>query len=248
MTCPYDPVVPIISIMHLQLACPNCATSIKAENINITELVAKCHHCHHVFSFSNEIKAAPRNRQEIMLPDGFEAYTTLSGLDIEFSWRRSTKGLGFFIFFALFWNGILSIFVLAALLSGEYQILLFTSIHSLVGIGLIYYILSVLLNKTYIMVSRRQIMVEHRPIRLPFYRNRNIDAADLDQLFIQKYVSSKTNGRPNYAFSVVAKVRTGSEITLIKGLRQPEQATYIEQQIEKFLQIDDRAVEGEWQA
>lgn len=232
--------------MHLQLACPNCATPIKAENINITSLVAKCHHCNSVFNFSNNLEVASRNRPEIMLPTGFEAYTTLSSLDIEYNWKQTSKGLGFFIFFALFWNGILSIFVVMALLTGEYQILLFTSIHLLVGIGLIYYILSVLLNKTYILVSRREIQVEHRPLRLPFYANRNISAMDLDQLFISKYVSSKTNGRPNYAFSVIARLRTGSEVTLIKGLRQPEQATYIEQQIEKFLNIEDRAMEGEF--
>lgn len=232
--------------MHLQLACPNCAIAIKAENINITSLVAKCHHCNSVFNFSNNLEVASRNRPEIMLPTGFEAYTTLSSLDIEYNWKQTSKGLGFFIFFALFWNGILSIFVVMALLTGEYQILLFTSIHLLVGIGLIYYILSVLLNKTYILVSRREIQVEHRPLRLPFYANRHISAMDLDQLFISKYVSSKTNGRPNYAFSVIARLRTGSEVTLIKGLRQPEQATYIEQQIEKFLNIEDRAMEGEF--
>jgi hypothetical protein len=232
--------------MHLQLAGPNCATSIRSENINITGLVAKCHHCNSVFNFSEELKAAPRNRPEIMLPPGFEAFSSLSTLDIEFSWKQTSKGLGFFIFFALFWNGIISIFVVTALVTGKYEMLLFTSIHLLVGISLIYYILTVLLNKTYILVSRREIVIEHRPLRLPFYPNRTISAMDLDQLFISKYVSSRTNNRPNYAFSVVARLRTGSEITLLKGLRYPEQATYIEQQIEKFLNIEDRAMEGEF--
>lgn len=217
-----------------------------ADHINITSLVAKCHHCNSVFNFSDNLEMASRNRPEIMLPIGFEAYTTLSTLDIEFSWKQSTKGLGFFIFFALFWNGILSIFVITALATGAYEMLLFTSIHLLIGISLIYYILTVLLNKTYILVSKREILVEHRPLRLPFHPNRSISAMDLDQLFISKYVSSRTNGRPNYAFSVMARLRTGSEIKLVKGLRQPEQATYIEQQIEKFLHIEDRAIEGEY--
>lgn len=232
--------------MHLQLACPNCATSIKAENINITSLVAKCHHCNSVFNFTEKLAVASRNRPEIMLPTGFEAYSTHSSLDIEYKWRQTSKSLGFFIFFALFWNGILSIFVITALVTGEYQMLLFCSIHLLVGISLIYYILTILFNKTYILVSQREILVEHRPLRIPFYGNRTISAMDLDQLFISKYVASKTNGRPNYAFSVMARLRTGSEVTLLKGLRFPEQATYVEQQIEKFLNIEDRAMEGEF--
>lgn len=233
--------------MQLQLACPNCATSIKAEHINITDLVAKCHHCNSVFSFSNDIQpAARRHRTEIMLPTGFETFHTLSTLDIEFNWRQSAKGLGFFIFFALFWNGILSIFVVLALVTGAYEILLFASIHLLIGIALIYYILTVILNKTHIIVSRNKILVEHRPLRLPFYPNRILTATEVDQLFIKRYASSRTNGQPNYAFSVEARLRTGSDLTLVKGLRQPEQATYIEQQIEKFLHIDDRSMEDEW--
>lgn len=232
--------------MHLQLACPNCATPIRSEDININELVAKCHHCHSVFSFSRELSVQNRHRIEVMLPPGFEAFNTLSALDIEITWRQTTKGIGFFIFFALFWNGILSIFIVTALVTGAYEMILFTSLHLLIGLGLIYYILSVMLNKTYIFVSRREISVEHRPIRLPFYPNRSITAMDLDQLFVQKYVSGKTNGRPNHAFSVIARMRTGSDITLVKGLRQPEQATYVEQQIEKFLNIEDRVIEEEW--
>ena len=231
----------------MQLACPNCATSIQADNINIKDLVAKCHHCNNVFSFTpNDLPAPVRNRPEIMLPTGFDAFNTLSALDVEISWRRTTKGLGFFVFFTLFWNGILSIFVVTALLTGAFEMLLFTSLHLLIGIGLLYYVISVLLNKTYVYVSQREISIEHRPLRMPFYPNRNLLATDLDQLYVKKYTNSKTNGRPNYAYSVVARMNTGSEVTLVKGLRMPEQATYLEQQIEKFLRIEDRAMEEEW--
>lgn len=233
----------------MQLACPNCATSILADNVNIKDLVAKCHHCNNVFGFTNSDLPAPeRNRPEIMLPSGFEAYNSLSALDIEISWRRTSKSMGFLIFFTLFWNGILSIFVVTALATGAYEMLLFTSIHLLVGIGLLYFVIATLLNKTYVYVSRREISIEHRPLRIPFYPNRNLQATDLDQLYVKKYSSGKTNGRTNWAFSVVARMRTGSDVTLVKGLRMPEQATYLEQQIEKFLTIEDRAMEEEWTA
>ena len=232
--------------MHIHLACPNCATPTRAENINIKDLVAKCHHCNSVFSFTDDLPKPVRNRPEIMLPHGIEAFHSLSALDIEISWRQTTKNLGFLIFFALFWNGILSVFVVTALVTGEYEMLLFTSLHLLVGISLIYFIITVLLNKTFIYVSRREISVEHRPLRVPFYPNRRIQAMDLDQLFVQRYVNGKTNGRTNHAFSVTARMRTGSDVKLVKGLRQPEQAAYVEQQIEKFLHIEDRAVDDEW--
>ena len=232
--------------MHLQLRCPNCATPTKAENINISSLVAKCHHCNSIFSFSENLPAAPRDREEIMLPPGIEAFHSLSVLDIEVSWRHSTKNFGFFVIFALFWNAILSVFVIAAIASGEYEMLLFTSIHLLIGVSLIYYILTALVNKTYIYVSRKEISVEHRPLPLPFYKNRHIQNIDLEQLFVEKYANGKTNNRPNYAFSLTARMKTGSNIRLVKGLKQPEQATYLEQQIEKYLNIEDKAVDDEW--
>jgi hypothetical protein len=40
-------------------------------------------------------------------------------------------------------------------------------------------------------------------------------------------------------------VRDGTDVKLIGGLEKPEQAVYIEQQIESFLGIVDHPVQGE---
>lgn len=232
--------------MSVQLNCPNCHHLIHSDDINIDKTLAKCRKCHHVFDFSEHLGPPARHRAPVLLPPGFEAFHTLSALNIEIKWRHTTKGMGFFIFFTLLWNGILSIFILTALISGAYEILIFTGLHLLVGVGLLYYVIAVFINKTYVWVSRREINIEHRPLRLPFYPNRTISASDLEQLFIRKYVSSRTNGRPNYAFSVEARLKNGQDVSLVKRLGNADQAAYLEQQIEKFLNIDDKPIMEEW--
>ncbi len=233
--------------MQIQLECPNCGAAIRAEDININQLVAKCNQCHTLFGFDTMLKQVERHRAEVPLPPGIEALSYLSELDIQISWRK-TSNAGFFIFFTIFWNAVLVPFIIIALTQGEWIILLFISLHLLVGLSLLYYTLSVLFNTTYIRVNHQEVVIEHRPLKMPFYPDRRAPVQDIDQLFIDKYVESRTNNRPNFAYAVRAVLKSNSDkrIPIIKGLKNKEQARYIEQEIERFLNIKDRPVEGEW--
>ncbi|GJM35165.1 MAG: hypothetical protein DHS20C18_41660 [Saprospiraceae bacterium] len=232
--------------MHLQLNCPSCNSEIRAEDINIDKVLAKCAQCNAVFNFEKVLRQPSHKRQEVLLPVGIESFQTNFELDFEINWRKTSKGLGFFLFFTLFWNGIVGIFVVAGLATGQYGMLLGISIHLLIGIGLLYYVLATMLNTTYITVGHRELTVEHRPLRFPFYPNRYLPISDIEQVFIERYVASKSNNSPNFAFRVKLIDRNKKRIDLIKGLKHPDQALYIEQEIEKFLKIQDQHVEEEW--
>lgn len=231
--------------MNEQLLCPNCGADILAEDINIHQLVAKCHACNHVFQFDAKLAAPGRHRSEILLPPGIEAYSLLSELNIEINWRK-IGGLGFFLFFTIFWNAIVLPFAFFAILSGNLMILLFLSLHLTVGIGMLYYVIAHLVNTTYINVTRRYITIEHKPVRWLFSPNRSLHCNEVKQLFVTRYVASTTNGQPNHAFKVTAIMQSDENIELIKGLRTIDQARYIEQQVERFLNIKDVEVEGEY--
>ena len=231
---------------QLQLSCPNCQAEIKAADINVANTLAKCAACNTVFDFAPILKRPMHKKQEILLPPGIEAYATNYELDIELNWRKSSKALGFFLFFTLFWNGIVSIFVVTALLTGSFGMLAAISIHLLIGIGLLYYVLSVFFNTTYIVVNQRELSIEHRPLKSPFYPNRYIASREIDQIFVEKYVAGKTNGTPNYAFGVQAVLQGGKRVKLVKGLKNSDQALYVEQEIESFLSIQDEPVDEEW--
>ena len=228
--------------MDRQLKCPNCQSDIPASDVNIKELVAKCQHCHHVFNFTDK-NYAVKNRPEIVMPAGIESFSLLSELNIEISWRKSVNS--FLTFFTILWNLFLVPFILFAIFSGEIMALVGISLHVLIGVSLLYYTLVCFVNTTYIMVNHYRILVEHKPLRLPFYPNRDIGVHEIDQLYTHEYVASTTNGKPDYAYAVHLKLKDKSDIRLIKGLKNPDQALYIEQEIEDFLKIDDKAVKGE---
>lgn len=236
---------PTKSTMKLQLTCPNCEASIRAGDINIDMLIAKCHHCHTVFSFEDEFTKVARQRAEVPMPPGIEAYSYPSELSIEIQWRRMMSG--FLTFFTIFWNLILIPFILIAIFQGEWIIFLFIALHLFVGVALAYYTIAMLLNTTYITVDRYKLIVEHKPLPVISYKDQEVTIADINQLFIEKYIASRTNGRPDFAYMVrYAKKNSSDHVTLMRGLRKHEQARYIEQEIERFLEIEDRPVEGEW--
>ncbi len=228
----------------MQLQCPHCRKDILAEDVNIGQLIAKCRHCDHVFAFEKQVRQAPRQRPEVVMPSGIEAYSLLSELNIEVSWRSGVSS--FLTFFTILWNALVLPFVLVAIANGELMMLAGISLHLLVGVSLIYYTLAMLLNTTYILVNHHRLTIEHKPLRLPFYPNRDLSVAEIDQAYVEKYVASRTNGRPDWAHAVVAALKDGEHMKLVKGLKNPRQALYIEQEIERFLDIEDRPVEGEW--
>jgi hypothetical protein len=145
------------------------------------------------------------------------------------------------MFFTLVWNGILFPMALIVVISGEIEVLLFMSIHLAVGIGLLYWSLATLFNTTYITVDSHYINIQHSPFQL-FFKEYQIETKDVDQLYVKKYSNGSTNGNPNYVYGVVAIMKSKEEIKIIKGINKPQQALYIEQEIEKFTEIKDRPV------
>ena len=231
--------------MNQRLNCPNCSHIIPAKDININELVAKCTNCHHVFNFVEKKASSPiRHRPEILLPAGIESFSFLSELHIEVSWRKSHSS--FLTFFTILWNTLLLPFVIFAVLSGEIIVLLGISVHLLVGVGFLYYTIASFLNTTYIILDHRNLTIEHKPLHMPFYPERTISSRDISQFYVQRYVASTSNNKPNYAFAVQLQTKEQEEIRIIKGLKKPNQARYIEQELERFLKIDDRPMESEW--
>lgn len=227
--------------MAAQLVCPNCNASIQENKINIQRLVAKCSNCNAVFDFDEGgAKAVKRERSDIPLPKGFDLQQLAAELIIKISWRK-TKHTTFWLIFTLIWDGITLPFVLIAIYERSWEIGLIISLHALVGIGVLIYTLALFMNSTSIDVSQHGIAIVSKPISLPFHPNRYIKSRDLRQLYVEQYVESRTNGNPNYAYSVRAVLEgVADPPKIIKGLKKEEQALFIEHEIEKYLQIENK--------
>ena len=233
---------PLPRLRSLDLICPKCDEPIAGGDINIHTSLAHCKHCSNTFQLEEWNNV--RQKTEVFMPHGIEVLKLNNELDIELTWRRSLNT--FLTIFTIFWNSIIFVIAAVVILSGNYSALLFLSIHLSVGIGLLYHTLTKIFNRTNITVNRYRLLIEHRPLKLPFYPDRNIPIGDIEQVFVEKYTASTNNGQPNYAYSVNTILKGNKRIQLLKGMKHPDQALYIEQEIEHFLQIEDKKVLGEW--
>lgn len=148
--------------------------------------------------------------------------------------------------FVVFWDGILFMLYSRLTLDSPPMALAFPLLHVGVGVGLTYYVLAGWLNRTHIYVGQGRLEVRHAPI--PWRGNLNIEATVLKQIYAKeatKTLRSWSRYSTATGYEVRAVTKDGRNIKIVGGLNIQEQAIYIEQQIEKYLRIEDRAVPGE---
>lgn len=247
----------------MQIRCVSCRKDIPAEDVNLDNGLAKCRSCHAVFEFADQVRksggggaaAAPRKRQRepVPMPKNLAVAEGPQTLDIVRRWGR---GPGcFLLFFATFWNSIVSVFVVAAA-SGMMKekgtgdpvgwfIWLFLTPFIIIGVATGYTALAFLLNSTTIKVEGNELKIGHGPLRWPGAKS--VDPSQISQLYCSEYVAYTQNRVPQYRFKVHAIMMDGSRMDLVGGLDDAGQALYLEQILEKHLGIEDRPVKDEYQ-
>ena len=186
------------------------------------------------------------NRPATFLPAGVELKEGTGELAININWWKagSRAANRFILLFTLIWNGVLIPFVLVLIATGDLIFLLFLSLHLLVGVGMGYYLLSRLLNKTEIRVNRQKISSVYGPVKLPFKKPIDLPSYRIKQLFIKEKEAGRVNGAPQYSYDLMVIQKPGKEIKLVASMDRMTQQ-YLEQEIEKFLHLEDQAVDGE---
>lgn len=178
---------------------------------------------------------------DLGLPEGMEAFNNGDSLEITRRWFSLANIL--LTVFTLFWCGFLAFWYATALQGGNLAMFLFPLIHVAVGVGLSYYVLAGYVNKTYIHVDHFAISIRHAP--LPWFGSRTVDAQDIKQVYVKRHISHSRRGGTSVTFEVHALTHSGKNLKLLGGLKNGEQALFIEQEIEKFLRIEDVPVRGE---
>ena len=224
------------------LHCPVCRKAVRAEDMNLEKSTVQCPHCFHVFGYSHD-PATGQLRPELLQPEGVEILKLRHELDIRLRWMYTTSSWSrkFFVLFTTVWNLLLLPFVLSAVFTGEWIILLFISLHLLIGVGLMWYLLGVYFNATELSVSRERIRLRSGPFRMPWRKETVIDPAQVDQLYVSKYTEGTQNGSPRYAYALYALMRDGEKIALLRGMNEATQK-YLEREVEGFVGIADRPV------
>jgi hypothetical protein len=182
-----------------------------------------------------------RERLPVLQPNRFLVDQRNEELQIRYRWFRWTVLL--MALFCVVWDGFLVSWFLPSILRGAWEIALFGSLHAAVGIGLTYATLAGFLNRTRIRTTGRRIRIDHGP--LPWLGNRTIDAESVEQLFCRE-TRPMTRSTNRFSYEVRALLKNGRQVSLVGNLVEPEEAAYVEQQIEGRLGIKDRPIAGEY--
>ncbi len=158
---------------------------------------------------------------------------------VRISWQYVASG----------WNIVtgLWIFALLMFISGvgrlpiEFVLCTFPAI--ILSLVMLYYFLLWLLNERVVEINQDTLLVGcGGPIPWPD-SGQMIDSTNIKQVYIIKRISSGRYQTTNYDVYVLTKDRQSEKlVTVSRG----NQALYLEQEIERFLGIEDQVVRGEW--
>lgn len=226
----------------MNIKCPHCGREVPSADINIQSAMAKCASCNAVFGFADKVPGALlADKRTVEMPRNYTLGT--DGADLVITRRWMSAKFVFLLFFCVFWDGFLFFWYSMAFAKGApLMAILFPLIHVAVGVGLTYFTIAGFVNRTRINVNPAEIRIKHYP--LPWAGNRTVQRAEIEQLFCEEKVSRGKNGS-NYSYILSAVTRSGGRLKLVSGLDKPEDALFLEQKIEGYLGISDKAVAGE---
>jgi len=169
------------------------------------------------------------------------------GLSIKIDWF--TPAVYFLLPFTLFWNGIIFFFLEKLWFSPGVPFLMkFAPIlHLLVGLGLIYTVASIFLNKTYVDVYDGMLNIHHDPI--PHYRSKkSIELDSLDQLYVKEKIKKTKNGvKHTYELRAILSDREDIKLLNVIGL-ESQDLFRLEKELEEYIGMVDKPVSGEFGA
>lgn len=222
----------------MRVKCEKCGAEIGAENINIQEMTAVCSKCNNVFKINNI--AEEKEKIEYEMPKGIEIREEFGELIIERKWY--TVAAVVLAFFCVIWDSMTVFFVGSIISNKQWFALLFLSGHLAAGIFLTYLCISMFINKTKIRVSNLDMEITVYP--LPWGRKKKLNSYDFKQFYTKEHISHTKNG-VKVTYELYGIVENGTRVKLLKGIDSLEQVKYIEQQIEKYLNIEDEYVTDE---
>lgn len=229
--------------LPISIKCPNCASAIREEDYDQQRGMMKCGYCG-TLMLPPRGRSGPQGfqpRPPIPLPEGMSLEPTTDGIVITRRWWHITAI--FLIIFCFFWDSFLvGWFTVASKTSAPASFNLFPLVHVLVGLGLTYYTLALLVNRTRIEVTRGSVTVSHGP--LPWNGWRQIMAGMIDQLYCKEIIRRGKNG-PTVIYEVWVALTNGTQSKLVGLGMEMEQALYVEQQIESLLDLKDKPMAGE---
>ncbi len=228
------------------LKCPNCGSVLSTDDIDTTTGIIKCSYCKVLStlpSVMDQARGEPgfRPRPEVPLPPGLTVEERGGSISVTRRWFSAI--VYFLIPFCIAWDAFL-VFWYSMALSGNapWIMVVFPIAHVAVGVGLTYYVLATLFNRTVMIAGQGSLRIGHGP--LPWRGGVELAESEIEQLFCKLKTSQGKNGS-SVSYEVWAVMHEGATRKLLSTGTSDDQALFIEQKLERALGIKDRPVPGE---
>jgi len=214
-----------------KVSCPSCGGD--PEQINLESNVANCSSCSVIFSIEEEIeslKVKPKMKQAVLRPEGIDLFYFREDLQITLQPHiqgLDAIGLGIFLptslfaIFAFLKKGISIYFPLLFVMGALYFIYKAMNYHK---------------YKTYIDVNDESLTIRHRPKN--FKSDKTFSVNEIDQVYLKK----STDDMDYVTLHMVVNSENGQQHQKLLTVDTLSKAKYLEQEIEKYLGIEDRKV------
>ena len=221
-----------------KIHCPSCANEVGMENVTLENSLAKCSECQVIFSIEEEVaslKNKSEMKQEIFRPEGIDLFYYKDDLEITLEGQVNPwdilglilflGGTGLGIPFYLF-EGMPILFLLVAIFGTFF---------------FIFRLINYKKNKTYIDINDQSLSVKHRPNNLK--KDRTFLAEDIDQVYL-KYSTTQGTMKGTFYIDIYVIINgsNGQQHQKLLSVNTLTKAKYLEQEIEKYLGIEDRKV------
>ena len=219
--------------MEQMLSCKRCSDQLPQSKVEDTAGIVHCPTCGAVFMLEpNEHSTTePSSNIDIHLKNG--------QLEIVRRWYQPRMWL--YVVMSICWFSILIGFWM---LHPEWNLWLgiMMGFNAGFGLTLLYGTLCAFFNRTRIFVGEGHLEKRHFP--LPWYGKLDIDTQQIDQIYCTER-QEFWHGRAHTVYQLNVFLNNGMRSPLLRGIDNLNYALYLEQQIENFLDIQDRPMEGE---
>ncbi len=186
----------------------------------------------------DDLEAAP----SVPIPERFEVLLHDGELRVRWRWFRAKEHLGLLLF-CFVWDGALIAMFATKFLDGMLSwSQLFMIGHFAVGVGLTYYLLAGLFNRTTVSAVPGRLTIKHEPI--PWRGNRELTRAEIRQLYVGEH-TTENDGVTTTRYELCAVLDGDRQVELVRGLDELAQARYLEDAFELHFKIKDRWIPDE---
>ncbi|HUS27661.1 MAG TPA: hypothetical protein VMZ53_04110 [Kofleriaceae bacterium] len=186
-------------------------------------------------------KPATPEKHEMPIPERFRV--ARGDGDVRVSWRWLEAKHFYSLFFVIAWDAFLIFWYTQAVPTGELLAIVFPIAHVAVGVGMTYSTLSGFLNRTTLRAHDGTLRIEHGP--LPWRGNATLNRDEIRQLYVFTHTTTDSDNDTSTTYQLCALLANGRERKLVKGLREQNEAAYLEDMLENALGIANASVPGE---